>query len=127
MSELQYFRLEEFDSPDEPGSGRRMCGDFLFMLDEARDIAQVPFRITSGYRTQKHQDELTARGYKTSTTSAHLRGKAADIACTTSAERFRILAALIAVGFSRIGIGETFIHVDNDDEIKTPGVVWLYG
>ena len=126
MTDLQYFRLEEFDSPDEPGSGRRMCGDFLFMLDEARDIAQVPFRITSGYRTQKHQDELTARGYKTSTTSAHLRGKAADIACTDSATRFRIVAALLAVGFDRVGISNGFIHVDND-ETKAPGVVWLYG
>ena len=126
MSDLQYFRLEEFDSPDEPGSGRRMCGDFLFMLDEARDIAQVPFRITSGYRTQKHQDELTARGYKTSTTSAHLRGKAADIACTDSYDRFRIVAALLAVGFNRVGVHPRFIHVDND-EIKTPCRVWLYG
>ena len=122
MTDLQYFRIEEFDSPDEPGSGRRMCGDFLFMLDEARDIAQVPFRITSGVRSTSHN--MAVKG---SMNSSHLRGKAADIACTTSAERFRIVAALIAVGFNRIGIGETFIHVDNDDEIKTPGVVWLYG
>jgi len=122
MSDLQYFRIQEFDSPDQPGSGRRMCGDFLFMLDEARDIAQTPFRITSGVRSTAHN--MAVKG---SMNSSHLRGKAADIACTTSAERFRIVAALIAVGFNRIGIGETFIHVDNDDEIKTPGVVWLYG
>jgi len=122
MTDLQYFRLEEFDSPDEPGSGRRMCGDFLFMLDEARDIAQVPFRITSGVRSISHNKAVGG-----TENSSHLRGKAADIACSTSAERFRIVAALIAVGFNRIGIGETFIHVDNDDEIKTPGVVWLYG
>jgi len=120
--DLQYFRLEEFRSPDEIGSERRMCGDFLFMLDEARDIAQVPFRITSGVRSVAHNRACGGRE-----DSSHLRGKAADIACTTSAERFRIVAALIAVGFSRIGIGETFIHVDNDDQIKTPGVVWLYG
>lgn len=122
MTDLQYFRLEEFDSPDEPGSGRRMCGDFLFMLDEARDIAQVPFRITSGVRSISHNKAVGG-----TENSSHLRGKAADIACTDSATRFRIVAALLAVGFDRIGIGETFIHVDNDDEIKTPGVVWLYG
>ena len=121
MSELQYFRLTEFDSPDEPNSGRRMCGDFLFMLDEARDIAQVPFRITSGVRSISHNKAVGG-----TENSSHLRGKAADIACTDSYDRFRIVAALLAVGFNRIGIGETFIHVDND-EIKTPCRVWLYG
>jgi len=122
MSDLQYFRLEEFDSPDEPGSGRRMCGDFLFMLDEARDIARVPFRITSGVRSVSHNKAVGG-----TENSSHLRGKAADIACTDSATRFRIVAALLAVGFNRVGIGASFIHCDNDDEIKTPGVVWLYG
>lgn len=121
MSDLQYFRLEEFDSPDEPGSGRRMCGDFLFMLDEARDIAQVPFRITSGVRSISHNKAVGG-----TENSSHLRGKAADIACTDSATRFRIVAALLAVGFNRVGVHPRFIHIDND-EIKTPGVVWLYG
>jgi hypothetical protein len=35
------------------------------------------------------------------------------------------VAALIASGFTRIGIADTFIHVDNDP-VKTPAVVWLY-
>lgn len=90
------------------------------MLDAARSIAGVPFKITSGYRTAKHN--LKVGG---SENSSHLRGKAADIACRHSSTRFRIIAALIAAGFTRIGIGATFIHVDNDS-VKTPGVAWLY-
>ena len=115
-----HFQLHEFDSPDQPGSGARMDHEFLDMLDVARSIAGVPFAINSGYRTAKHNKKVGG-----STNSSHLRGKAADIACTNSASRYRIMSALIAAGFTRIGIGATFIHVDNDT-VKTPGVAWLY-
>ena len=116
-----HFKLHEFDSPDQPGSGARMDHEFLDMLDVARSIAGVPFKITSGYRTAKHNKKVGGK----EGTSSHLRGKAADIACTTSSARYRIVSALIAAGFTRIGIGATFIHVDNDS-VKTPGVAWLY-
>jgi len=33
--ELKYFKLEEFDSPDVPGSGSYMDPELLLMLDEA--------------------------------------------------------------------------------------------
>lgn len=117
---MRYFELREFDSPDMPGSGARMNDEFMEMLDEARDIAGIPFRINSGFRTPKHNKKVGG-----SANSSHLRGRAADIACTNSAQRFRIVAALIAAGFNRVGIAETFIHVDNDS-VKTPGVAWLY-
>ena len=51
---LKYFTLEEFDSPDVPGSGNFMKEDFLMALDKARDIAGIPFKINSGYRTMEH-------------------------------------------------------------------------
>ncbi len=35
--QLRYFKLEEFDSPDYPGSGEKfMDWEFLDCLDEAR-------------------------------------------------------------------------------------------
>ena len=50
--ELKYFKLEEFDSPDVPGSGSYMDPELLLMLDEARRISGgVPFRINSGWRS----------------------------------------------------------------------------
>ena len=44
---MRYFNYCEFDSPDELGSGHNMDEDFLQMLDDAREFAGVPFKITS--------------------------------------------------------------------------------
>ena len=46
--DLTYFKISEFDSPDEVGSGYRMDTDFLRRLDTARGIAGIPFKINSG-------------------------------------------------------------------------------
>ena len=114
---MRYFTLDEFDSPDLPGSGAQMQPEFLQKLDEARHIAGVPFRINSGYRTAAHN--------ASSSTSSHLTGWAADIQATTSNRRYLVLSALIRVGFRRIGIADTFIHVDMDPD-KPQNVSWLY-
>ena len=49
---MLHFELSEFDSPDEIGSGSRMQSSTLQMLDDARGIAGVPFRINSGFRSK---------------------------------------------------------------------------
>jgi uncharacterized protein YcbK (DUF882 family) len=121
QEQVKYFKFSEFDSPDAPGSGARMDTNFLKMLDEARELSGgVPFHINSGFRTPKHNKRING-----SKNSSHMRGLAADIRCTNSRDRFRIVAALIAAGFSRVGIHDQFIHCDCDS-VKTPGVVWLY-
>ena len=118
---LEYFCLEEFDSPDLPNSGVNMDGGFLQKLDTARHIAGVPFKINSGYRTKERNAALA----NSKPNSSHLKGKAADIACKGSRERWLILDALIKAGFNRIGIADTFIHVDSDED-KSPNVIWTY-
>ena len=71
----KYFTYEEFDSPDKPGSGRQyMKEEFLSKLARAREIANTPFRITSGYRTQAYHNRLTSKGYATAFNSPHLYG-----------------------------------------------------
>jgi len=118
MVPLRHFTRSEFDC--------RCCGrndmkqDFLLKLDLARDAAGVPFRINSGFRCKKHN--AAEGGTKM---SSHLRGLAADIAAENSPIRFKILMGLIMAGFTRIGIGPDFIHVDDDPE-KPPRVAWLY-
>ena len=72
---LKYFSYSEFDSPDEIGTGVKMSAALLTMLDEARDIAGVPFIITSGYRTEYYNSLL--RNSKPD--SSHLEGLAVDI------------------------------------------------
>ena len=49
---LKYFKLSEFDSPDQVGSGKKMNKKFLEKLDYARHNAGIPFKINSGYRTE---------------------------------------------------------------------------
>ena len=119
--DLTYFKISEFDSPDEVGSGYRMNKDFLRKLDTARGIAGIPFKINSGYRTAHHND--TVLGARVG--SSHKKGLAVDIAYKGSRERYLIINALMIVGVNRFGIGKTFIHADVDKN-KDEEVIWLY-
>jgi len=122
---LTYFNFEEFDSPDKIGSGLpksqggEMDLDFLHKLDDARTIAGIPFKITSGYRTPEHN---AICGGKIG--SSHLKGCAVDIAVNNSSQRSAIVQGLIKSGFTRLGIAQTFIHADLD--INKPNAIWLY-
>ena len=121
---LKYFKLSEFDSPDALGSGKNMKKVFLKKIDKARDIAGVAFNITSGYRTPQHNESLKEQGYKASSNSSHLKGLAADISCSDSGTRQKIVNGLIMAGFTRIGIANTFIHCDCDSSKND--ALWLY-
>jgi len=122
---MRNFNLKEFDSPDLSGSGLNMDKDFLSMLDNARDIAKTPFKITSGYRTKEHNIAIYKKLGKKPIESSHLKGLACDIACSDSRARFLIINALLKAGFTRIGIANNFIHVDSDCE-KSQNVIWTY-
>ena len=116
---LNHFTLSEFDSPDLPHSGKNMDSEFLSKLELAREYANIPFKITSGYRTKEHNSKVG--GVQN---SSHLIGVAADIAVSSGNERYIILNALIKAGFKRLGIAKTFIHCDTD--INKPNSVWTY-
>jgi len=122
---MKYFQLSEFDSPLEKGSGSRMNKTFLEMLEKARERASVAFKITSGYRVPADIERLAKRGYKVSKNSSHLKGLAADIAILDSVTRFKVIEGLLYAGFTRIGIADTFIHVDCDKD-KPQNVIWTY-
>lgn len=96
-----------------------MSKEFLFVLDEAREIAGIPFIINSAYRSPEHPLSIK------NPSSSHIKGLAVDIKATDSKTRFKIVKALIQVGFTRIGIADTFIHVDLDLD-KTKNVIWTY-
>lgn len=117
---MRYFNLKEFDSPDKPGSGQLMDPFFLQLLDKARTHAQIPFKISSGYRSKEQNKK--AGGVPN---SSHLKGLAADIVCSNSSDRFTIINALIKVGINRIGVNNSYIHADNDLS-KAGFIIWLY-
>lgn len=94
--------------------------ELVEMLDRARELAQVPFKLNSTLRSTEKNAQVG--GVKD---SAHTKGLAVDIACTESRNRFKILNALLEVGFKRLGIAKTFIHADID-ETKVQEVMWDY-
>jgi len=117
MNPLRFFTLDEFNCS--------CCGqnlmdrNFLTSLDTARGMAGIPFVITSGFRCAKHNGEVGGVF-----TSAHLIGKAADIAAGDSRTRYQILMACSRVGITRFEIGPAHVHVDRDAS-KWPWVIDL--
>jgi len=112
-------------TPDEHtckcGCGQNfMHPKHMEMLDDARDMAGIPFKITSGCRCKAHNK---AEGG--SPTSSHPKGFASDIEAITDEQRYKIVRSLLIAGFRRIGIKKTFIHVDNDPD-KNERRLWQW-
>jgi len=76
--------------------------ELVRMLQATRDLYGKPIKITS----------------------AHIYGKAVDIATPTGADRYMLIKALLASGFDRIGINfkSRFIHADIDDSKPHPTI-----
>ncbi len=89
-------------------------------LDQARGYAGIPFVLNSAYRSREWDISKGRSG-----DGPHTHHCAVDIRCNTSANRMKIVKALLKVGFTRIGIGQNYVHVD-DDETKPQGVMWHY-
>jgi len=96
-----------------------MDEEFLERLDKARAFADIPFIINSAYRSPNHPLSIK------NPSSSHIKGLAVDIKATDNATRFKIIDALLFVGFKRIGIADTFIHVDMDYG-KRQDIIWTY-
>lgn len=100
---LLHFRREEFSNPDQ------MSENLLMRLDYARDLAGIPFQITSSYRAGD--------------TRSHGQGLAVDLSCIRSTQRYLMLRSLIHFGFDRIGVYPRHLHVDLDPGLPGP-VLW---
>ena len=119
----KYFKLSEFTC--KCGCGLNNIDPiFVQTLDVIREHAGkppgIPLIINSGCRCAARNKQEGG-----SDTSSHLTGHAVDIRCFSTATRFKIVASALLHGINRIGIGKTFIHLDNDPA-KPPNVFWLY-
>ncbi len=121
---MRNFRSEEFAC--KCGCGiNNISSEFTDMLDDARDLANTPFILNRACSCKKHNKDVGGSSTSSHISTADEECTAADIRVYTSVDRFKIVNSLMSVGFTRIGIAKTFIHVD-DDPFKTPGVIWLY-
>jgi len=116
---FKFFTREEFDC-QETGENE-MKDEFIHVLDALRHECGFPFKITSGFRSEKHSLEVK----KPNGGGQHTKGNAADIAIGNGAQRFIIVSNAIRLGFSGIGINQKkgFVHVDTR---TTTQVIWTY-
>jgi hypothetical protein len=121
----KYFKPEEFDSKDDPGSGKFMDPSLIEILDIMREECGFPFITTSGVRTIKHNKD---EGGKLN--SDHLikydgYAHGVDIVAINGTTKFRIVQSALAHGINRIGIGSSFIHLGNWKG-NPQNVIWTY-
>lgn len=91
--------------------------EFVSILDKARDIAQTPFKITSGFRSPEKNVQVGGVP-----NSSHTKGLAVDLACTDNFKRTLILKGLYNCGTDLfIEICKSHIHVDMDKSIHKLG------
>lgn len=116
----RYFSQAEFKRCTPSCSMTQMDENFLRTLDLVREYAGIPLVLNCAYRSVAYDKAKGRNG-----NSAHTRGKAVDIRCNASTTRWKIVRAAIDAGIRRIGIGSTFVHLDNDDTLPQC-VMWHY-
>lgn len=115
--DLKHFKPDEFRRCTPSCDISKMNPEFLVALDTARDVAGVPFVLTSAYRSPSYD---LAKGRSGS--GYHTQGRAVDVACGDSKLRWQIVCGCLAVGLS-VGLSKDgFVHIDNR---RTP-IVFLY-
>jgi zinc D-Ala-D-Ala carboxypeptidase len=119
-ADYPYFTKAEFDCKHT--GKNEMQPEFMAKLQLLREKYGKPMIITSGYRHWTHPVEAR----KGHTTGEHTRGTCCDIACTSGADRYRIVQLALQLSFPRIGIAKNFIHLG----IGGPGLpsptIWDY-
>ena len=120
----QSIDLSVFDSPDMPGSGNCMDRQLIFMLQqlEARTGYPIFSWINSGARSPAHNKKV---GGVANSSHKIPTCKAVDIKTSTKFIRNHLVSVARDVGFKRIGVGKTFIHLDIDN-LKSQYVAWGY-
>ena len=98
-------------------------------LQRIRDTIDKPLVITSGIRCMAHNAKIGGvKGSAHVPADLHdgegLVGHAVDIKCVDAVTRYKLLKVATKF-FVRIGIGASFIHLDNDTA-KPQTVAWDY-
>lgn len=120
MITARHFKESEFRRCVPACSLQDMNQWTMDRLDAVRAMAGIPLVLNSAFRSKEWEKKQGRTG-----TSAHCEGRAVDIRCNTSRNRWLIVRAAIQAGFTRIGIGKTYIHLD-DSLTHEDCVIWHY-
>jgi zinc D-Ala-D-Ala carboxypeptidase len=119
---MNYFKQEEFHCHCKKCATFKISQALVDKLNKAREEYGKPMDVVSGYRCPEYNAKVG--GVQS---SSHVDGNAADIYCYDGFNRFKMIKAFYDAGFNRIGIAESFIHVDISTKPEHPqGVVWVY-
>ncbi len=119
-ADYPYFTKAEFDC--KYTGKNEMQPEFMAKLQLLREKYGKPMIVTSGYRHWTHPVEAR----KGHTTGEHTRGTCADIACTSGLDRYKIIQLALQLGFPRIGIAKTFIHLGIGGAGLPSPAIWDY-
>jgi len=102
----------------------KMQDSFMQKLVALRATSQFKFIVRSAYRCPEYNAQESSTGFD----GPHTTGRAIDIKVSGSRQRAWFLTAAIFAGFNRIGIGKTFIHLDDltEEDGFDENVVWHY-
>lgn len=113
------FSKHEFDCRHT--GENRMQKQFMDTLHAIRLEYGKAMIVTSGYRHPTHPVEAR----KVGSGGEHTEGMCADIACTSSRDRFELIRIAIKHGIHRIGIHPRFIHLGMS-MTRDHNVIWDY-
>ena len=116
--------LSVFDSPDAQGSGNCIDSRLVSKLMDLKQKTGYPiFRwINSGVRTPYWNKKV---GGVSNSSHQIPNCRAVDIKASSIAIRNNLVLKAKEVGFKRIGVGKTFVHLDVDTN-KSQYVAWGY-
>lgn len=96
--------------------------DLLTKLQDLEKLFGHALDITSGYRDPDHNQDV---GGVPDSEHTYDPAQAVDIAVGNGSERFALITLALRLGFVRVGIGKTFIHLGIATD-KPQRVAWTY-
>ena len=100
-----------------------MDPEFMKTLETIREYVGRQFIVNSAYRCPEYNAQVSSTGLG----GPHTTGRAIDIKAD-SRLKYEIAMAASKEGMTRLGIGKTFIHIDNltEEDLFSEQVVWTY-
>lgn len=112
---------EHFDSSEVAcncGCGfASVSTNLIARLEQIRSAIGSPLHLNSVCRCEAYNAKVGGLP-----DSAHTRGTAADVRIVDSATRYKFLQLAFTL-FPRVGVYQSFVHVDVDETLP-PGVCW---